>query len=250
MAMTLDGIYYLGADLNFAGITNFRGIGTDILEFNGVLDGRGRAIRNLHIDSGVSPEHPDWAGGFVWGIFRSVGYYGEIFNLTVENSSVRGIGTVGGLVGRNNGIIWDCLISVSVTNYYWRLPGGTVAGTNGEDGIIENVISLGSNSGPGVVAAFAGLNWGLIEFSLVSNAGLTGVYAPNYFSRPIFNTGAPYWAEVPVTGGSPMSDITTDIVLRNFAFQPIGSFIRQVYFSFDRSIWNITQGELPRLIVQ
>ena len=150
----------LETDVNLAGLTYSTAViapdtdnsnyGFDGTPFTGVFDGNDHKIINLTIDDGG-------AGNDYRGLF---GYIddGEVKNLALEGSSVRGEDYVGCLVGRANGSISSCYSNGDVNGVY--SIGGLVGGkmysssmtncysTSDVSGVYYIGGLVGNNSGP------------------------------------------------------------------------------------------------------
>ncbi|MET3290902.1 UNVERIFIED_CONTAM: uncharacterized protein YjdB [Brevibacillus sp. OAP136] len=125
--------------------------------FYGHLDGDGFTITGLTINSGNA-----------MGLFGSIGNSSTITNVTLENVSVKGLDSVGGLVGRNaGGTIENSCVTGSVTG-----PGTQTGGLVGLDsgGTITHSCFKGSVSGTQIVGGLVGASSGgtTIESSFVT----------------------------------------------------------------------------------
>jgi len=111
--------------------------------FSGSFDGNGFAIRNLTI-----------MGSDYLGLFRSLGRDATIKNLTIENVIVEGSGDrIGGLVGRNSGLVTNCYCTGVVTGD--EEVGGLV-GSN--EGHVTNCSSSATVTGDYGVGGVVGRN--------------------------------------------------------------------------------------------
>lgn len=133
--------------------------------FAGVLDGKGHAVKNLVI---YGPEH-NWLG-----LIGYVTANGCVMNLTIRGGRITGKDDVGGLVGRNNGLVSCChayelelkgvnSIGGLVGENYGRVQrscstckvaqvnvaGGGLMGSNSDGGIVSNCYSTGNVDGTG-----------------------------------------------------------------------------------------------------
>ena len=130
-------------DLNDVPITP---IGNNsINQFTGVFDGNDCVIRNADVNM---------PGSDYVGLFGYLGTNGQIRNLGVQDVSIFGYDSVGGLVGGNGGNISNCYLtgSVSGTGDYV----GGLAGSNG--GAISNCYSTGSVAANYFVGGLVGYN--------------------------------------------------------------------------------------------
>ncbi|NIP27296.1 MAG: hypothetical protein GWN67_25810 [Phycisphaerae bacterium] len=147
-----DDYIRLETDVNLAGRVYDRAVIAPILpyggnnDFSGVFDGNHHKIINLHIDDGGTEN--DFLGlfGFV--------VDGEVRNLGLEGVSVSGDMFVGGLMGKNFGLISNCYSTGGVNGV--SLVGGLV-GNNGF-GNISNCYSTCDVNGVSTVGGLVGLN--------------------------------------------------------------------------------------------
>ncbi|MEG2569672.1 MAG: GLUG motif-containing protein, partial [Acinetobacter sp.] len=156
----LIGNYVLGADIDAAATSGwnagagFNPIGNNTTNFSGILDGLGHTISNLTINRPTT----DYVGLFG----RTNG--ASIRNIGLLGGSVKGNGSVGGLVGYNNSSISNAYATGSVTGSY------SVGGLVGENyGGISNAYATGAVTGSDITGGLTGMNWGGI-----SNAYATG----------------------------------------------------------------------------
>lgn len=126
-------------------------------EYTGTLDGNGQAIKSIDVDgTGTGSET---------GFIDKLASGGEIKNLTVEDSTIKGDDTTG-FIGLVEGDVTDVtLTNVTVEG---KSEVGTLAGEN-NGGTIQNATAGGSVSGTGnLVGGLAGYNSGTIEDSSAS----------------------------------------------------------------------------------
>lgn len=139
-------------------------------QFRGVFDGGGNKIYNLYVN-----RHDDDAG-----LFGYVGEDGVIKNVHVEDGEVRGAYWVGGIAGRNNGIVEYCSFSgyvygnqqyiggivgdnhggtvsycCNLGDVEFNLIGGGVVGRN-SGGTVENCYNRGYVYSYNIVRGYAG----------------------------------------------------------------------------------------------
>jgi hypothetical protein len=139
--------------------------------FTGRFDGNGHKISHFTINGGSN---------YYLGLFGGIIDYGSVKNLGIENCSVSGFSYVGGLVGRESGI----LNFVSISNCYST---GTVSGSSGSyylgglvgynGGNISNCYSTGDVSGgssSGAIGGLVGKNWSGIISNCFSTGAVTG----------------------------------------------------------------------------
>jgi hypothetical protein len=90
--------------------------------FDGDFDGSGYQIRHLTIHGGT--------GSFI-GLFGSIGPNGCVHHLRLEDVDIAGLSSVGGLAGRNRGVIESCHVKGRVFGY--RAVGGLAGANLGND---------------------------------------------------------------------------------------------------------------------
>jgi len=166
--------FILVNDVNLAQYTGtqFKIIGNDSFPFTGVFDGNGHRICNFTYEADAA----DYVGLFgyisdpnaevknielidpninalLW-VGSLVGYleHGTIIDCCVDGGTISGLGSVGGLVGENNGSITVSSSSASVSG---GGPLGGLVGVNAE-GTITNCWSSGSISGSQGIGGLAG----------------------------------------------------------------------------------------------
>ncbi|MEN6386474.1 MAG: GLUG motif-containing protein [Phycisphaerales bacterium] len=119
--------------------------------FTGIFDGHGHKISNLSVSYNGSNDHV--------GLFGYLANSGQIRNLKIENLSVTGARFIGGIVGTNEGTIFNCSFNGIV--HGGQIVGGLVGENNGNivasyfDGNVEGITTnsdyigglVGSNSG-------------------------------------------------------------------------------------------------------
>jgi hypothetical protein len=103
-------------------------IGNDAVPFTGTFDGQGFVI------SGMVRTN---LGNSDVGIFGVIGTSGEVRNIGLANINVTGMNNIGGIAGRNSGLIENCFVSgvISGENYV-----GGIVGSN--NGVLQNNVSL------------------------------------------------------------------------------------------------------------
>lgn len=119
--------------------------------FSGSFDGQGHTIKGLTIKN----------AGSVQGLFRCVMQGGEVKNLTVEGSAAPSgtKNTVGGICGRNRGIIQNCRFVGTVEGKSFV---GGICGINEKSGEIRSCTFSGAADGEECVGGICGKNFGLI----------------------------------------------------------------------------------------
>ncbi len=170
----LGDYYVVMNDIDLSGFANWTPIGTSGTPFSGILDGQGYSIKNLAIDNNTVLE---------------LGLIG-FANATsiMKNSNIEGQVTgrynaidpcIGGLVGKNAGVINNCSSNVSVTGTITRTRAGGLVGYN--SGTINFCSSAGSVKGTNDNSQTGGLvgyntTTGFIT-SCSSSGGVTGTGA-------------------------------------------------------------------------
>ena len=175
-------------------------IGTSNRGFSGSFDGQGYEIRDLFI--GRRKENSV-------GLFGAVDETGVIQNIGVVNVDVVGSSSVGGLVGKNRGVVSNSYITGSVTgreivgglvghSWYGTVVDsysmGTVTGTSRVGGLlgysagtVGNSHSTSSVSGKDHVGGLVGHSSGIVSNSYSSGKVLGG--SANANSMPASNSG-------------------------------------------------------------
>jgi hypothetical protein len=104
----LDKHFILINDVNLAQYTSSqfniiagRPSGGWYTEFTGIFDGNGHTIKNLHLDVNTS----------MVGLFGYTGRNGIVQNVHLEAIDINAINYVGGIAGRNEGLIQNCNVS-------------------------------------------------------------------------------------------------------------------------------------------
>ena len=142
----------LEQDIDLNGV-NFSGVPI----FCGVLEGNGHRITGVDIS----------VEGSAQGLFRYLTAEAEVRNLSVSGSVTPGgsRNTVGGIAGRNDGILRNCVFEGTVSG--GDKVGGLV-GSNGVTAIIENCRVSGEIQGSHFVGGIAGENAGVIRLCVNS----------------------------------------------------------------------------------
>lgn len=119
--------------------------------FSGTFDGQGHTIRGLSITVEGSNQ----------GLFRYLQKGGLIKNLSVQGivTPIGEKGTIGGIVGNNEGILEDCRFSGFVKG---KDTVGGLVGWNGSSGMVINSTSNGIIYGESKVGGIIGYNAGLL----------------------------------------------------------------------------------------
>ena len=161
--LNLDGDYKLMADIDLTK-GNYVPIGGKYGYFNGTFDGNGHTIRIKNISDDYQYR----------GLFSQVGSEGVIKNLKVSgqmDNSMSVSSRVGGIAGRNDGMIINCFSSVHVNcsgvlnNQPRSQTGGGIAGVN--TGTISYCVAAGSIMG----ASYSGGIGGIVGVNYSNNSG-------------------------------------------------------------------------------
>ncbi len=115
--------FYLNADIDMAGITDF----TPFQAFAGLFDGEGHAIQNLAID------RPNQS--YV-GLFSTVGPTGRVQNFSMVDCTVRGDVNVGTIAGQCEGLIQSCAVTRSTQAEIGEPNGWQVTGHQNVGGVV------------------------------------------------------------------------------------------------------------------
>lgn len=164
----LNGVYILGADIDFQGAA-FWPIGKAVTAngktgtFEGIFDGMGHSISNLTIQahdwgegedgSGQGPSLGSQAGNgrnYSNGIFMSTGGSAQILNTGFYNITVNGQGLNAVVAGSNGGLIKNCSVTCTLSHHGYYEKSAGIAGVNGSGdaaGKIENCIVVYSSGG-------------------------------------------------------------------------------------------------------
>nr|WP_217346276.1 YDG domain-containing protein [Noviherbaspirillum sp. L7-7A]MBV0880677.1 filamentous hemagglutinin N-terminal domain-containing protein [Noviherbaspirillum sp. L7-7A] len=141
-----NGRYVLGGDIDASATKDWNnGAGFIPLgSFEGILDGLGHTIGNLHINSTES----------LWvGLIRDLTPTGRIQNLTVDKANITNRGTspttaVGTVVGKNDGTLFNVHATTTNVVTTYNNAGGLVGVNNGEirnSSAVGTVTFLGNN---------------------------------------------------------------------------------------------------------
>ena len=150
--------YELTTDLDMTGYTissvpyPTNPIGNGATDFTGTFEGNSYNINNLSI---LKPKIND-AANYNVGLFGSIGTGGSVSNLGVSNASISGFMNVGVFCGGNEGSIYNCNSSGSVTNSLEYIGGFTGYNLNGS--ISRCYSSASVNAEGNYVGGFCGSN--------------------------------------------------------------------------------------------
>ncbi len=149
----------LGADIDLTDIEyEWLLVGNETNPYTGIFEGSGYTITGLTINQSSS--------GYV-GLIGYLSSDGKVQNLTLENVSITGNYSVGGVVGRNNGTVTDCGVSGTVYGSSSGIGGvvgrnyGTVTACSVSGSVTGRIYNIG-----GVV----GSNYGIVTDCSVSGS--------------------------------------------------------------------------------
>ena len=157
---TLSAYYKQTKGIDLADIANWTPIGDNAAagKFSGGYNGGGYAIKNLTI-TGPTGNSDDYRG-----LFGYIDTGAAVTNVRLENISITNGQYVGGVVGRNDGMVEYCSVSGNITDS--NLYSGGVAGVN--NGTVRNSystagVSDGGDSLSGYTGGVVGYNFGPVE---------------------------------------------------------------------------------------
>ena len=198
--------FKLGADITYGyeGLdeneSNYTPIGTGSYKFHGTFDGDNKTISGIRVYTTNDSQ----------GVFKSVGINGTVKNVVLANSIFKGKTNVGGIAGRNNGILTNCRIEGSVeilpkdyiSLYHGGIVGenlgtvsgcisaaivdrndmlnvrnyGGIVGGNASTGTVKNCLYTGSTvDAYNYYGAIAGTNAGILTNNYYTTEGIWGV---------------------------------------------------------------------------
>ncbi len=159
--------YALANDIN-ATITKdigFEPVGIDWENrFTGILDGNNHTIINLHINH---------SHGLSIGLFGYTGLEAEVKNIGLVNNNITGKRYVGGLVGRNSGIVSNSYATGSTSG---DTNVGGLVGYNQFNGMVSYSYATGEVSGSEFVGGLVGWN----RLCTIENSYATGTVNGGY----------------------------------------------------------------------
>ncbi|MCX5847207.1 MAG: filamentous hemagglutinin N-terminal domain-containing protein [Deltaproteobacteria bacterium] len=136
-------------------------------KFTGVFDGLGHTVSGLYINRPLT----DYVG-----LFGFTGNSSTIRNVGLVNVNINGYGSVGGLVGYNNGSIDNSYSTGTVTGST-DFVGGLVGFNRTTGGIISNSYSTGTVTGNNnYIGGLVGRNYEGSIINAYSTAEVTGIY--------------------------------------------------------------------------
>ena len=199
--------FKLGADITYsyeglgANESNYTTIGTGSYAFHGTFDGNNKTISGIRIYTTYDNQ----------GVFRYIGSNGTVKNVILANSILKGNANVGGIAGRNNGILTNCRIEGSVeilpinlnnSHYHGGITGenigtvsgcisaaivdrdgmpnvhyyGGIVGENSSTGTVKDCLYTGSTvDANNYYGAIAGINKGILTNNYYTTEGIWGV---------------------------------------------------------------------------
>jgi len=190
---SLDDDFVLNSDIDASGTVEWNGgsgfkpIGTYSSRFNGTFDGTGHTITSLHINR----------SGRNSGLVRSTGEDGVIKNVSLENTTVRGGGSTGMLVGVNEGVVDTSYMTGTVSG------AGKVGGIVGWNiGTVESSYATGNVSGNNRIGGLVGDNNGQVKSSYATgNVTVELDNVGGLVGRDLGEVTSSYW-DVNTTGQS------------------------------------------------
>ena len=155
--------------VDMSGIANWTPIGTSAGEFTGTYDGGGYTITNLNITGTGSI-----GGGDYRGLFGYINKDAAVTNVRLENVSITNGQYVGGVAGRNDGVVEYCSVSGNIEDS--SLYSGGVVGVNGGTGMVRKCYATASVSGGSNSGGVVGYNFGTVE-NCYSTGDVSGSHA-------------------------------------------------------------------------
>ena len=165
-------------------------IGTNTTVYAGTFDGNNKSVSGIYINTSERYQ----------GVFGRIGNSGAIRNLSVLNSSVTGVESIGGIAGESNGRIENCANAASVTASSSH-AGGIVGACMSNSAVIANCTNSGNVKGSAYVGGIAGrsyanitacANTGSVEGNFSYGVGgIVGITSSNYSInvKNCYNTG-------------------------------------------------------------
>ena len=207
----LSGNYALTADIDLENM-EWENLG----KFSGTLDGRGHKVYNI--------AHNNLEGQF--GLFLEVLYGAKVSRLILEGTILEAGVWSGAICVRNYGLIENCIINLDVSAAGSEGHIGGISTDN--NGTILNCLVLSKINGQGTL-------WGNCSANLVinNNGTIMNCYASLDNSLTDKTIHAP-------NGTVSSCGSYTNAELKSIS----------LYANWDRTIWNISNGALPTLIVE
>jgi hypothetical protein len=143
--------------------SGFVPIGNNSNRFSGTFDGNNNSLAGLSVDRPQTDKV---------GLFGVTGASGVIKNVTLANATVRGAGTVGGLVGSHTGTVTGVSITGTVIG-----SAGSVGGLAGENiaGTVKTSSAAVTVSGDGQsVGGLVGFHLGVVGRGIIASSSATG----------------------------------------------------------------------------
>lgn len=217
--------YRLGDDIDASKTNGWNGEnGFDPIEgFDGTFDGDGHRIFGLTID---------WDSNQV-GLFGDIAEGGEIRSVSVEDLSISGGDTVGGIVGKNGGTVRAVSVGYRGADIYPddvsgdRNVGGLI-GENTESGTIVDSSITGRITGENSeIAGLVGLNSGRVESS-GSTATVTVANLDGRHVAGLVGTNKGVIVDSFSTGDVTVTDATDD-------YPRVGGLVGENFGTIERS---------------
>ena len=123
-------------------------IGTNTTVYAGTFDGNNKSVSGIYINTSERYQ----------GVFGRIGSSGAVRNLSVLNSSVTGVESIGGIAGESNGRIENCTNAASVTASSSH-AGGIVGACMSNNAVIANCTNSGNVKGSAYVGGIAGRSY-------------------------------------------------------------------------------------------
>jgi WD40 repeat protein len=158
-----DKNFVLTSDIDMSSVIDYRPVGL----FTGSFDGQGYIVQNLTIDANAT------GGNYHLGLFGKAGLGSQVANLGMVNVTVIGGDSsryVGGLCGSNEGAIFNCYTSGTVSGA--QMLGG-LCGWNESSGTISNCYATGSVTSGSLGNYIGGLCGGNSDGGTISNCNAT-----------------------------------------------------------------------------
>ena len=158
---SLAGKYVLGSNIDASAIANFTPIGNSTHNFTGIFDGLGHIVSSLTINLATTSNV---------GLFGYTAAGSEIQNVGLVGGSIKGLSSVGGLIGLNYGTVSNSYATGSVSGANNRV-GGLVGASYG---MINNSYATGNITGHSNVGGLAGFIGSAQKSGTISNSYATG----------------------------------------------------------------------------
>lgn len=188
-----DKWFELGNNIDLGELNNYIPPGN----FNGVLNGKNCTLSNYQINMpGVS----------LLGLFGCLWEDGKVLNLNLQNINIQGHSQIGGLIGLNKGLIYNCHIDGAIEGN--STLGGVVGRTHGDS--IKNCSTSITISGRDYLGGVAGWNGTFSEISGCCSSGMVNCIEDDAGGFVGFNRGtiSNCYSEVDVFGDKYLGGFT------------------------------------------